>query len=334
MIIALDRGTDMNDLLTNYYQINAVARKVVDEKQGFIDDKYVYFIMSADNKEAIHMEQATLAYFLVENGFNQVALPIPNINGDWITEHEENRYMVVRHSFSKRETATSHGQLLANFHRVNQTYQYDPPNISSYGRWKTLWIDKLTLFEQYITEQAQKSSSSFYRLVMDILPYLIGMSENAIQYLQESERESRFNEVDQGTITFQRYDLQLLKPIIWFDDLVYDHPARDISEYIRKKLLNIHAQGVKESVDFMYEYRSINPLSVLSWRLMYARLIFPIHLFDVIEKAFMTEEYDKYHEKLEKLVEYQPNYEKDLTQFFQNTVFNDEDFRLPMIEWI
>lgn len=324
----------MNDLLSAFYQIDVVDRKVVDGRQGFLDDKYVYFITSADDKEAIHMEQATLAYHIVETGFEQVALPIPNINGQWITEHEGKRYMVLRYAFTPREVTSSHGQLLANFHRVNQSYQFDPPNVSSYGRWKALWIEKLTLFEQYISEQA-KNDTSYFRLLMDLLPYLIGISENAIQYMQESERETRFNDSDQGTITFGRYDHQLLKPIIWVDDLVYDHPARDISECIRKKLLQDDShRGVDESVHFMKEYESVHSLSMLSWRLLYARLVFPIHLFDSIERAFITEDFDLHHRELIRLVDKQTMYEQQLTQFFKDTELLRDGFQLPMIEWL
>src|SRR5690625_7933125 len=72
---------------------------------------------------------------------------------------------------------------------------------------------------------------------MNHLPYIIGVSENAIQYMQESEQERRYRDCDRGTIAFQRYQDQLLRQTIWSTDLVYDHPTRDIAEYISTKLL-------------------------------------------------------------------------------------------------
>src|SRR5699024_2140553 len=92
-------------------------------------------------------------------------------------------------------------------------------------------------FESYIHQEAKKHPHAYYQYVMDILPYIIGISENAIQYIAESEIDTRFHDADQGTITFQRYQGNLNAPIIWASDLVYDHPTRDLAEYIRFKYL-------------------------------------------------------------------------------------------------
>src|SRR5699024_2456921 len=88
-----------------------------------------------------------------------------------------------------------------------------------------------------VQEAKSKTNSNYYRLLMDILPYIIGISENAIQYMQETTEDGRYHEGDQGTIAFQRYHHNLLEPIIWPHDLVYDHPTRDIAEFIRATLL-------------------------------------------------------------------------------------------------
>src|SRR5699024_5628412 len=98
-----------------------------------------------------------------------------------------------------------------------------------YGKWKQLWIDKLTSIEHSVFDEAQKYLNSYYDAVIDSLPYIIGISENAIQYLNETYYESNFDESDQGTITFLRYTDHLLQPIIWVNDLSYDHPTRDIA---------------------------------------------------------------------------------------------------------
>lgn len=113
---------------------------------------------------------------------------------------------------------------------------------------------------------------------MDFMPYLSGISENAIQYMQESEYESRFHETDQGTITFRRYHGQFSRHHLWLTDFAYDHPARDLAEFIRNQLLQTEdpMDGIQA---FLEDYQQVRPLSVFSWRLLYARLLFPIHFF-------------------------------------------------------
>src|SRR5699024_7041486 len=105
-------------------------------------------------------------------------------------------------------------QQLAAFHAIGSTYPFEPKKISSYGKWKELWINKLTVYETKAAQEAKKHPSAYYENVMNMLPYMIGMSENAIQYVQESEQDNRFHEHDQGTICFHRYTGQLLQPAL------------------------------------------------------------------------------------------------------------------------
>lgn len=322
----------MIDVISLYDNVQTIDQRIIDGKLGLADDKYIYFIMTIDDKEVIHMEQATLARFLVEQGFHQVTYPIANKFGQWITEHEDQRYMVYKYAPSPDDVTTSHEQLLARFHQINQQYPFEPNHISSYGQWKPLWIEKLTSFERSILAHG-KRHLSYDRVALDMLPYIIGISENAIQYLDESIRYAKFDNVDQGTITFQRYHHQLLKPIIWADELMYDHPMRDLAELMRSKLWH-DDHAVKECQQLLNEYMMVRPLSPLSWRLLYARLVFPIHFFDVFGDTFQHADTEESVDQLMMLVKRQPIYEQRLTELFKRFEFRDDDLVLPMIEWI
>src|SRR5690625_7456749 len=113
---------------------------------------------------------------------------------------------------------------------------------------------------------------------MNHLPYIIGVSENAIQYMQESEQERRYRDCDRGTIAFQRYQDQLLRPTIWSTDLVYDHPTRDIAEYIRTKLLWGEKREVSMVRLFLEEYESVQHVSVIRCRIYFVRFYY-LHIF-------------------------------------------------------
>lgn len=322
----------MIEILSLYDDVYISDQRLIDGKLGLLDDKYIYFIMSIDDEEVIHMEQATLAQFLFEQGLQQVVHPMVNRNGHWITEFGGKRYMVYKYAGTAEQVSVSHGQKLAQFHQQNYAYPFEPNYISSYGKWKSLWIDKLTSFEQEINE-LEHLHVTYHRLALDMLPYIIGISENAIQYLDESIRFATYHESDQGTITFQRYDQQILKPIIWPEELMYDHPMRDVAELIRK-ILWLSEQGVLECYQFLQDYHQVNPLSQLSWRLLYARLIFPIHFFDVFAEIFKQVDIEDSGQQLSILIHKQPMYEQRLRELFKQFEFKDEDPALPMIEWI
>lgn len=322
----------LRDFLAAYYDIQAQEKTVWCGTEGLKDDKYVYFTIPASEKEILHMEQAVLAYYLYENQYPQMAIPIPNKQGEWYTTYNDNPYMVLRVENTKSVNDRLHGERLAAFHLTGASHQYEPQTISSYGQWKALWIDKLTAFEKKIETDANDHPNAYYRLLMDSLPYIIGLSENAIQYMQESESEQRFHEADQGTIVFRRYRGQLENRFMWMTDLAYDHPTRDLAEYIRYKLLA--KEEPHDIYTFLDDYQRVRPLSIFSWRLLYARLLYPIHLFDVIERGFLADHDETVYAELSALLQHQPVYEERLGSFFENARIDCEALQIPVLHWL
>ncbi|WP_085991474.1 hypothetical protein [Oceanobacillus senegalensis] len=322
----------LSGFLSTYYGIQVEEKLWFDSKEAYRDGNYFYFITSIDNREIIFMEQASLSYYLMDYEVKHVTLPIPNLQGEWITPFHDKNYLVMRVSELNHDRYTSDGIALANFHHIGSNYQYQPKEISSYGAWKTLWINKLTIFETKIKDEAKNNPCDYYKLLMDLLPYLVGISENAIQYIRETETENRFHEVDQGSITFNRYKNQLIQPILWSEDLVYDHPTRDIAEYIRSFML-VEDDGNDIST-FLQDYQYIRPLSIFSLRLIYARLLFPIHWFDLINRGFMEENLDQLYLDLRELADKQVTYERALKEFFEINGVRTEDLDIPVINWL
>ncbi|WP_174614140.1 hypothetical protein [Virgibacillus ihumii] len=323
----------MRELLADYYNIHARENIIVNGREGFKQDNFLYFTISADFREIIHMEQAATAYFLVENNYTQVAYPIQNVNGDWFTRYQGNHYLVLKAAFAASGQRKSEGKALADLHLAGLDYPYEPREISSYGQWKQLWIDKLTAFENKIMLDAEEAFDEWSLLLADTLPYIVGISENAIQYMQESEGEKRFAEVDQGTVCLRRYSEKLADGFVWTNDLVYDHPARDLAEHIRHNLLQVN-DPLNKIRDFLNEYQEKRQLSVFSWRLIYARLIFPIHLFDAIERGFSNSEDTQRVREMRDLLERQADYERRLGQFFDEAGVDCERLEIPVLHWL
>jgi spore coat protein YutH len=324
----------MENLLINHYDIHFNEKVTVDGKEGFKNDEYTYFTTLSQNREAIHMEQAALAYYLAENGYTHLAYPIKNIDGHWFTEHEKQKYIVLRVNNLHSSPRSDQGRQLAEFHNIGTVYHYEPETISSYGRWKTLWINKLTAFEQQITSSAKTKKNDYFRLLMDVLPYFTGIGENAIQYIQETMTDTRYNENDRGTIAFRRFRQHLQKPVIWTDDLVYDHPMRDTAEYIRMQLFKEKAQAEIEISSFMQQYQSIRPLSVFSWRLLYARLLFPIPFFDLVERSLLEANEEAHYAELLDLLDRQAIFERNAGAFFRFAGVDHERLDIPVLHWL
>lgn len=318
----------MSEMLRSHYAIQVDGKQMIEQREGYQRENNIYFTISARNKETILMEQAALAYFLREQGIFLVAYPIKNTNGEWFTNYANNIWMVIVLESLSNLDEFRIGEHLGNMHYIGSQFQYEPKAISSYGIWKKLWEDKLTFFEEELTRQAKDTSSSTYwREVMDILPYLVGMSENAIQYLRESEKEQRILQTDQGTVAFTRWNLPE-KRIVWTDELVYDHPARDVTEYIRYAFLNNQSEAGINS--FLNDYQSYQPLSIFAWRMIFARLCFPIHLYDFLETGLDHPD----DNKLKQLLKQHEMYESRLRHFYEMTGVDVSDWRIPMISWL
>ncbi|GAB3803590.1 protein kinase family protein [Virgibacillus kimchii] len=319
------------NMLLAHYEIQTEDKRQINGKEGYKQSEYIYFIIPADDREILYMEQAALAYYLTENEYDQTAVPVQNIHGEWFTSYQDRTYMVIRANQYSRVAEGSPGETLAHFHQIGSKYQFEPQHVSSYGQWKQLWIHKLTQFEHSAEENAAKNPTPFNILVIDSLPYIIGISENAIQFLQESEKDYRFHESDEGTIAFSRYINQLHQSFIWPHDLVYDHPVRDLAETIRYSITHREQKG--NIYQFLQDYQTVRPLSVFSWRLLYARLLFPAHFFDAVYTPPANDPEEKYlHFK--HLIEQQGTYEKTLRNFFADAGMEREPLGIPTLHWL
>lgn len=321
----------MKKMLRDNYAIDVYGEQDYDGKTGFLSNNCVYFTIPIQYKKEIYMEQAVLAHYLMNNGVKHMAYPIPNTSGEWLTSFHDEQILVLKVDHFNDERQSNHGKHLAQFHAKMLDYDYHPQNISSYGQWQSLWTNKLETFEQMIQEKAEEHPHDFYRLLMDHLPYLIGMSENAIQYIQETTFEFRYHRGDQSTITFYRYENQIMKPVIWMDDIVHDHPARDIAEFIRNQFLSRNQGRMNVIETFLDDYTSILDLSPFAWRSIYARLLFPVHLFDLIQKAWDHAHLDLYVPTLAKILQQQTLYERQIDALFSNRLSTID---VPRIKWL
>src|SRR5699024_5568074 len=116
---------------------------------------------------------------------------------------------------------------------------------------------------------------------------------------------------------------------LWAVDLAYDHPARDLAEYIRSRLLNRETE--KEMAQFLQDYQKRRPLSVFGWRLLYARLLFPVHIFDLVGRGFLLNDPSGLYGELTVLLASQRDYEAKLCPLFNMASIDPQLLHSPML---
>lgn len=317
--------------LLRYYGVQAKTKVIWDNREGLQDSTFSYFIIPSANKEELLLEQGSLAQYLAYAGYRQVTVPMYTWQGEWFTD-EEQTSMGLKVQPLLQSSGEAHGKLLAAFHESGSGYPYEPILLSSYGQWKELWIDKLTAFETRLMETVKQHKRDYGELVMDSLPYIVGLSENAIQYVSESVRETKHSPHDQGSIVFWRYANQLEKPIIWMEDLAFDHPMRDVAELVRNELMK--ENGIVAAVEILRSYNDIRPISTFGWRLLYARLLFPVHLFDCLEEGLATEKSEQAYQRLSNTLDQQTKYETGVRELYHWIREEYAAINIPMVDWL
>ena len=120
-------------------------------------------------------------------------------------------------------------------------------------------------------------------------------------------------------------------------DWVFDHATRDLAEWVRDHYIHhIHTyqRGV---IQFFREYQSIEHLSSFSARLLYARMLFPIHYYETVEEYFSGPKESRSHEleeSLSTITKTSENYETFLKHFFELAQLPAKQMQLPEIEWL
>lgn len=324
----------MKEVLAQYLGNFEGNRVTINGYDGYkVKDAY-YFIIDASNNEEIHYEQKVISDFLETNGLRNIVSPILSMEGNLFTPRDEHNYIVLQGVPFKELNAQSHARTLATFHQTGARYPYEPKNISSYGKWKELWSNKIDAFGNIYSQQYnERPVTPFQRLFIDTFPYVTGLAENAIQYLQESENDRRYHEGDSGTITFQRYYNHMQEEIIWSPEMVYDHPARDIAEYLRPNLLISDDASFKRIRSFIEGYEQVAPLSVFSYRLIYARLLLPVHLFDFVERGLQKQDSESYYEEYKKMLNNQIYYEAGLKRLYDEIKIDANNLKIPLLDW-
>ena len=139
----------------------------------------------------------------------------------------------------------------------------------TYHSWQDLWSIKMDYLEKVINENGKK-----YPIIVDSFNYFVGMAENAISYYNNLSNK----EVDNNSLVISHRIININDTVYAIYDpvnIIIDHKARDIAEYIKYSFFCDNTNIFKElNVYFKYNYYTKDDVVMLLARVLYPSFYF------------------------------------------------------------
>ncbi|CAM4332738.1 spore coat protein CotS [Bacillus manliponensis] len=301
---------------------------------------YVLFpIGNLEEDELIEMKN--LSDYMRQQGDQTVMLFVPNIHGYYVTEIEETNYCLLTGTRFVQNANASLGNELAVFHKRGAYFPSEVEHLRRIGEWKALWEKRIEQLERFWQSKvANHPTDTFDQMFIESFPYYLGIAENAIQYVADTELDDTPQFADAATICQERFSPSLWKSTQQFKipaDWVFDHPSRDLAEWIRTISFEKKGEWKQTISQFLTDYERVYPLSSFGWRLLFARLLFPLHYFETAEQYYLTGNEavrEIYRDRLEMMLADVRQTEQFIGSFFQlaRTPVRKTDIR--KLDWL
>ena len=188
----------------------------------------------------------------------------------------------------------------------------------TYHSWKDLWSIKMDYLEKVINENGKK-----YPIIVDSFNYFVGMAENAISYYNNLSNK----EVDNNSLVISHRIININATVYAIYDpvnIIIDHKARDIAEYIKYSFFSDNTNIFKElNVYFKYNYYTKDDVVMLL-----ARVLYPSFYFNMYEDIMINSKEEKIITNITSKLD---KYELYLARVFK--YFNNF-YNLPIPEWL
>ncbi|KMY55189.1 hypothetical protein AC623_15695 [Bacillus sp. FJAT-27231] len=331
---------DGKQILMKHFNIQAERAPFRSEAMCYERDGLLYHIMDVTKKEQQYLyELHQMSRHMVQQGEKRTAVFLPAVNGRFLIT-EENKDFVVLVSKRPSSIKAVTGRKLAHFHLRGQSLSFQINSASELGKWREKWEQRLEKLEKGVSQLVREQDDPFARLIVESFPYYMGLTENALQYAADTDIDAPPQQWDSGTICHSLFNEQawLREPAVHLPfNWVFDYPARDIAEWIRSEYWRGSLFYRTRFIDFIRQYEQVRPLSSFSWRLIYARLLFPAHYFDCVENYFSAASFHRRKENEEILKKYTASsheYEQFLGFFYEQAGLPANQLNMPIISWL
>ncbi len=307
--------------------------------QAFNENGDLYVIVpipQIEREELLELKQ--MSDYLQFQKEDRMAHFVPTIKQELIGYINGESIALFKLPNINRRRHVSDGEDLARFHNLGRYYPYRPQTATRLGQWKTMWENRLDQLEEWWGRRIQElPKNRFEKLFFETFPYYLGLSENGIQYVADCMWEDTSKEAQIGTICYVKHKPQTdMESVIFPTDLIFDHPTRDLAEWIRHKY--IAGVEMKEVNRFLGQYERLMPLSAVSYRLLFGRLLFPLSYFEAVEgyySASSEKRKTRYENQFFRVLEQAEGYEQFLRTFSKKFVgASSRNLQIPVIEWL
>lgn len=154
------------------------------------------------------------------------------------------------------------------------------------NNWGLLWSKKIDYFEYQIRELGSEKYT-----VLESFSYYIGLAENAISYVNKVNANYQKSFYDKVVLSHRRIfypnvKLNYLNPLAF----IFDLEVRDIAEYLKALFF---AESDIDALEELNLYLKTTPLTLYSYEMLYARLLYPSYYFDIYEEVMNKEKDEK-----------------------------------------
>lgn len=329
-------------MLQQQYGIDVEEKLKLGKYEAYKSKNQLYMVIPTGNIDQEELrELENLSTHFVQNGEKNVSEFIKTKDGSTLTTWEQQTYCVLVNRKMSVANIKHQGRKLAKFHLRGRQVHFPITKNNRIGKWKQYWEQRLNQMEKVWSDKLfQPPENEFERMFLESFPYYMGITENAIQYLVDTELDDDPIDTDHGTVCHVKFssktwgDQYMIKnPFDW----VIDHCTRDIAEWTRERYFRNSQTYQPDLRQFTSEYQSIAPLSSFGWRLLYSRLLFPLHYFECVEGYYIAgseQQRNFMQDRLKKYLQQTSEHERFLADFFQMAEVPVRRNNIPVVEWL
>jgi len=300
----------MKNFINYYYGFNISNIYFNNGKYLFYNGQQKYLLKICNNSNLSFYYQ-DFSYQL--NQYNYFFSIVLNKDGNYITWIENKPYVLLKLSNIENDKISIFDIKTDLMVQINSKL-----SIINRFPWIKLWESKIDYFEEWLS-----TKYTDYKSIYPLFHYFIGIAENALLYLKQSELEEKKESSDDLVISHDRLSLDY-ELYDYYDptNIIIDHASRDISEYIKSMFINRIWD-----LDLIKKYLEKHYFSRYGLRMLLARILFPSFFFDYLEEMIVSNSsIDLLY--LESRADEFHNFIKDINLFFYET------YNIPVIPWI
>ena len=302
--------------ILNYFYLIDVA-DIIDYHTYYIvydkNDKLYFFVLFKRSEE----ELKDILKIVSELHNNKIYVHnfVPTNNGSYIVNYGGERYVLLE-IFGLLEEKYSVLDMI-NF---NNKYKLGIDVVSKYKNvWADLWSKKIDYFQYQISELGIGKNS-----IINSFSYFVGLAENAIAYVVNTEIENGYNLKSKIVLSHRRifypnYKINYLNPLCF----IFYYEVRDVAEYVKSAFY----AGV-DALSILNDYLNYRNLNNYEARLLYGRLLYPSYYFDYYEDVILNKSSD---DALLHVVDNVGEYELFLCDAYY---LINKYVKIPSIDWI